>query len=42
MFCGNPIVDRGAAYMDHLRASPDCGTAYEAWLERLDEDRAGG
>ncbi|MGQ0537035.1 MAG: hypothetical protein ACT4PT_13310 [Methanobacteriota archaeon] len=28
--------------MDHVRATPSCAVAYEAWLEHLDEDRPGG
>jgi hypothetical protein len=42
MFCGDALANRGPAFMDHVAAKPQCREAYEAWLERLDEDRPGG
>lgn len=42
MFCGQPLSDRGKGFMDHIAKKDDCRQAYEAWLERLDEDRPGG
>lgn len=42
MFCGQPLENRGPAFIDHVAAKTECHEAYEAWLERLDEDRPGG
>lgn len=42
MFCNEPIANRGEAFMDHVRDKAECHEAYQAWLERLDEDRPGG
>lgn len=42
MFCGRPIADRGLGFLQHLDQNPECQAAYDAWLERLDQDRPGG
>jgi hypothetical protein len=42
MFCGDPLENRGSDFIDHIRAKADCHDAYQAWLERLDQDRPGG
>lgn len=42
MFCSQPIANRHAAFIDHVRDKVACREAYQAWLERLDEDRLGG
>lgn len=42
MFCGEGLANRGEAYWDHLQNKTACHEAYQAWLERLDEDRPGG
>jgi hypothetical protein len=42
MFCGERLENRGPAFIDHIQAKVSCREAYEAWLERLDEDRPGG
>jgi hypothetical protein len=42
MFCHAPLDNEGPAFVDHIRTSPDCEAAYEAWLQHLDEDRSGG
>lgn len=42
LFCGDPLEDDGAAFLEHIGQKEGCHSAYEAWLERLDEDRPGG
>ena len=42
MFCGAPLENRGPGFIDHLQSNASCQEAYEAWLERLDQDRPGG
>jgi hypothetical protein len=42
MFCGTELANRGPAFIDHIAEREGCRGAYEAWLERLDQDRPGG
>lgn len=42
MFCEAALDDEGAAFIDHIARYDTCRTAYQAWLENLDQDRAGG
>lgn len=42
MFCGQSMTNRHEGFFTHLDTSEDCRTAYQAWLEHLDEDRPGG
>jgi hypothetical protein len=37
-YCGETLEDAGDAFVEHLRASPDCRTAYEHQSESTAED----
>jgi hypothetical protein len=42
MFCHALIGDEGAGFLDHVKGSPGCQAAYDAWLDNLDHDRPAG
>jgi hypothetical protein len=40
-FCGAPLTDGGAGFIDHVDESPPCAERFEAWRQNVAGDVAG-
>lgn len=40
-FCGAPLPDPGAGFIEHTRRSVGCREAFEGWRSRIQDDMRG-
>ncbi|WP_435334732.1 DUF7501 family protein [Haloarchaeobius sp. TZWWS8] len=40
-FCGGPVSDGGAGFIDHIRLSPECEIRFKRWRDRVANDVPG-